>query len=198
MTLGLGSAGIPHSLLVSPETMPLSLQHIRIFLATQLHTLVRHGCCRYHQPTTASTAQVLSSYAAAVNRQAVPLPQPVYQEEERVEPPESSSAVGATDFQLLRLAADDLEVQHSGMGLAELLRPAGSCPPCCFLRAYLLLTNFVTPYFTQYWAMLSCITSLVASCLSGQRLCCISSRTRLLVSIQSWLATSVCLVAGLH
>ena len=46
-----------------------------------------------------------------------------------MEPPESSSAVGATDFQVLRLAADDLDVQHSGMGLAELLRPAGSCPP---------------------------------------------------------------------
>lgn len=64
-----------------------------------------------------------------MNRQAVPRPQPVYQEQERVEPPKSSSAVGATDFQLLRLAADDLDVQHSGTGLAELLRPAGSCPP---------------------------------------------------------------------
>lgn len=64
-----------------------------------------------------------------MNRQTVPYPQPVYQEEEHVEPPESGSAVSATDFQLLRLAADDLDVQSSGLGLAELLRPAGSCPP---------------------------------------------------------------------
>ena len=86
---------------------------------------------RYNQPTTASTAQVLSSYAASVDRQTVPCPQPVYQEVGNVEPPKSSTAVGATDFELLRLAAgylaaDNLDVQNSSMGLAELLRPAGS------------------------------------------------------------------------
>ena len=84
---------------------------------------------RYNQPTTAGTAQVLSSYAAAVHGRSVPYPQPVYQESEAVEPPQSSSAVSATDFQLLRLAADDLDVQHTDVGLAELLRPAGRCCP---------------------------------------------------------------------
>lgn len=87
---------------------------------------------RYNQPTTAGTAQVLSSYAAAVHRQTVPYPHPVYQEAENVEPPQSSSAVGATDFQLLRLAADDLDLQHTDVGLAELLRPAGSSLPLLF------------------------------------------------------------------
>lgn len=72
---------------------------------------------------------MLSSYAAAVHRQTVPYPHPVYQEAENVEPPQSSSAVGATDFQLLRLAADDLDMQHSNVGLAELIRPAGRFPP---------------------------------------------------------------------
>lgn len=72
---------------------------------------------------------MLSSYAASVNRQVVPYPQPVYQEVEHVEPPQSSSAVAASDFQLLRLAADDLDVQYSSAGLAELLRPAGIFSP---------------------------------------------------------------------
>ena len=68
---------------------------------------------------------MLSSYAEAVTRGQVPFPAPQYQEAQNVEPPESSTAVGATDFQLLRLAADDLNVQQSSVGLAELLRPAG-------------------------------------------------------------------------
>ena len=54
------------------------------------------------------------------------MPKPLYEEEQSVKPPKSSTAVGASDFQLLRLAADDLNTQESSVGLAELLHPAGS------------------------------------------------------------------------
>lgn len=112
----------------------------------------------------------------------------MYQEEDRVEPPKSSSAAAATDFQLLSLAADDLDVQHSGMGLAELLRPAGSCAPlmpsgrsCSCIPLLVCLLERV-----QFQLVASLGKDGAAS-----------SSTRLLVSIQAWVAVSVGPIAGL-
>ena len=82
---------------------------------------------RYHQPPTASISDLLDSYSASVSEDTddVPQPQPLYQEAGGVEPPRSSNAASATDFQLLRLAAGDLPGAQPDDGMAELLRPAG-------------------------------------------------------------------------
>ena len=87
---------------------------------------------RYNQPTTASTADVLDSYSASVSsNEYVPKPRPVYQEALGIQPPASSTAPGAVDFQLLRLGAGDLSGTNANEGLAELLRPAGVHLACC-------------------------------------------------------------------
>ncbi|KAL0018702.1 hypothetical protein WJX79_002745 [Trebouxia sp. C0005] len=84
----------------------------------------------YHQPTTASISDLLDSYSDSVSsdRDGVPQPKPLYQEAAGVQPPRSSTAANAVDFQLLRLAAGDLLGTQPAVGLAELLRPAGVTP----------------------------------------------------------------------
>ncbi len=82
---------------------------------------------RYCQPTTASISDLLDSYSHSVSsdRDGVPQPKPLYQEAADVQPPKSSTAANAVDFQLLRLAAGELLGTQPAVGLAELLRPAG-------------------------------------------------------------------------
>jgi len=82
---------------------------------------------RYCQPTTASISDLLDSYSDSVSsgRDGIPQPTPLYQEAADVQPPRSSTAANAVDFQLLRLAAGDLLGTQPAVGLAELLRPAG-------------------------------------------------------------------------
>jgi len=63
----------------------------------------------------------------------------LYQEAADVQPPRSSTAANAVDFQLLRLAAGDLLGTQPAVGLAELLRPAGKAST--YLFTYILMHN---------------------------------------------------------
>ena len=77
---------------------------------------------------------MLDSYAASVSQgQGTPGPKPLYLGSHGVSPPKDANAAqsaehtfaNATDFQLLRLAAEDLPSTDIKSGLGELLRPAG-------------------------------------------------------------------------